>query len=49
MNREMLTDESVNIAQILLMEQFPHIGGLQDTVIGKVQEFSVIPANKKYI
>ena len=49
LNNEMLTDESINIAQILLQKQFPNIGGFQDTVIGKVQEFDTIPGSKKYI
>ena len=31
----MLTDESINIAQNLLHDQFPNIHGFQDTVIGK--------------
>ena len=39
----MLTDESINILQSLLSIQFPKIFGFQDTVIGKLQEFDVIP------
>ena len=48
-NKQMLTDESVNIAQNLLKMQFPHIGGLQDTVIGKTQAFDIIKSDEKYI
>ena len=34
---EMLTDESINLAISLIHEQFPHIGGLTDSSIGKCQ------------
>ena len=38
-----------NIAQSLLSKQFPKVCGFQDTVIGKLQEFDVIPTEKNYI
>ena len=41
----MLTDESINIAQNLLYNQFDNIGGLEDTVVGQVKEFSVFTSN----
>ena len=44
-NNEMLTDESIHIAQILLKDKFPNIWSFQDTVIGKVQEFDTLPFN----
>ena len=47
--REMLSDESINVAQNLLSSQFPEIKGLQDTVLGKLQEFDVINKDKSYI
>ena len=34
---EMLTDESINLAMRLIHEQFPHIGGLTDSSLGKCQ------------
>ena len=46
---EMLSDESINIAQNLLSSQFPEIKGLQDTVLSKLQEFVVINKDKSYI
>ena len=42
---QMLTDESINIAQNLLYNQFDNIGGLEDTVVGQVKEFSVFTSN----
>ena len=45
----MLIDESINVAQSLLSKQFPKVCGFQDTVIGKLQEFDVIPTEKNYI
>ena len=49
LGKQMLTDESITIAQILLSKQFSKICGLQDTVIGKLQEFDVIPTERNYI
>ena len=37
LNKQMLTDESINIAQNILEKQFSKIAGLQDTVIGRTQ------------
>ena len=48
LGKQMLTDESINIAQRLLSKQFPKVCGFQDTVIGKLQEFDVIPTEKNY-
>jgi polycystin 1L2 len=39
-NNDLLTDETINRAQTLLKEQFPHTGGLQDTLNGKQREGS---------
>ena len=36
-DNEMLTDESINLAMSLIHEQFPHIGGLTDSSLGKCQ------------
>ena len=49
LGKQMLTDESINIAQRLLSKQFPKVCGFQDTVIGKLQGFDVIPTEKNYI
>ena len=49
LGKQMLTDESINIAQSLLSKQFPKLCGFQDTVTGKLQEFDVIPTEKNYI
>ena len=49
LNKQMLTDESINIAQNILKKQFPKIAGLQDTVIGKTQAFDIIRNEEKYI
>ena len=38
----MLTDESIIIVQNIIHKQFPNIGGLQDTLIGKNQSFGVV-------
>ena len=45
----MLIDESINVAQSLLSKQFLKVCGFQETVIGKLQEFDVIPTEKNYI
>ena len=49
LGKQMLTDESINIAQSLLSKQSPKVCGFQDTVIGKLHEFDVIPIEKNYI
>ena len=49
LNKHMLTDESINIAQNLLKQQFPQIHGFQDTVIGKTQCFDVIGSKSKFV
>ena len=49
LGNDMLTNESINIAQSLLSKQFPKVCGFQDTVIGKLQVFVVIPTEKNYI
>ena len=48
LNGDMLTDESVNIAQNILSDQFPGFGGFQDTVIGKTQAFDVVKSAEPY-
>ena len=45
MKNEMLTDESINLAQNHLHEAFPSISGLQDTAIGATQTFNVVSGN----
>ena len=42
MKHEMLTDESLNLAQNYLHEAFPSISGLQDTATGATQTFNVV-------
>ena len=37
----MLTDEGINVAQSILHQQFPWVGGLEDTVLGPDMQFSV--------
>ena len=49
LNQQMLTDESINIAQYILKKQFPKITALQDPVIGKTQAFDIIRNEEKYI
>ena len=49
LNKQMLTDESINIAQNTLKKQFPKIAGLQDIVIRKTQVFDIIRNEQKYI
>ena len=49
LRKQMLTDESINRAQSLLSKQFPKDCDFQDTVIGKLQEFDMIPTEKNYI
>ena len=46
---EMLTDESINLAMGLIHEQFPHIGGLTDSSIGKCQQYDIVPRGNGYI
>ena len=45
----MLSDESINLAQKLLKEQFPEISGFQDTVIGKTQSFDIIKTGLHWV
>ena len=49
LNKQMLTDESINIAQNILKKQFSKNAGLQDTVIGKTQAFDMIRNEEKYM
>ena len=42
LGKQMLTHESINIAQSLLSKQFLKVCDFQDTFIGKIQEFVVI-------
>lgn len=34
-NGDLLTDNEINAAQALLRKQYPQLGGLQDTLLGK--------------
>ena len=45
----MLSDESINLAQNLLKEQFPEISGFQDTVIGKTQSSDIVKTDGNFI
>ena len=47
--RNMLFNESINLAQNLLKEQFPELSGFQDTVIGKTQSFDIVKTNGNFI
>ena len=49
LNKQMLTDESINIVQNILKNRFPKIAGLQDTVIGKTKVFDIIRNEERYI
>ena len=44
----MLIDESINLAMSLIDDQFPHIGGLTDSSIGKCQQFVTVPRENGY-
>ena len=46
---KMLTVESINLAQVLLVKQFPGISGLMDTSLRKMHQFEIIPVDKLYI
>ena len=46
---EMLTDKSINLVMSFIHEQFPHIGGLTDSSIGKCQKFDIAPSENGYI
>ena len=46
---EMLTDESINLTLSLIHEQLPHISGLNDSSIGKCQQFDIVPRENSYI
>ena len=45
MKTEMLTDESINLAQNHLYEAFSSISGLEDTATGATQTFNVVSGN----
>ena len=49
LQNHMLTDESINIAQNLLGQQFPEIDGFFDRVVGQMQSFPVMKSLRKYI
>ena len=49
LQKHMLSDESINLAQNLLKEQFPKISDFQDTVIGKTQSSNIVKTNDKFI
>ena len=48
-SNRMLTDESINIAQIFLKKQFPHISGFHHTVLGRASQFEIIKKKESYI
>ena len=45
----MLTGKSINLAQNLLVKQFPEISGFMDTCLGKMHQFEIVPVDKPYI
>ena len=45
----MLTDESISLAQKLLVKRFPRISGLINTCLRKMHQFGIIPVDKPYI
>ena len=48
--KDMLSDESINIAMNLLNDQFgAHIAGLMDTVLGKTNGFEIVPRTKPFV
>ena len=49
LNKQMLTDKSISIAQNILKNQFPRIARLQDTVIEKTKVFDIIKNEEKYM
>ena len=46
---KVLTNGSINLAQNLLVKQFPGILGLRNTCLGKMYQLEVIPVDKLYI
>lgn len=49
LQKHMLSDESINLEQNLLKEQFSKISVFQDTVIGKTQSFNINETNENFI
>ena len=45
----MLTDESINLAQSIMVDQFRNIAGFMDTCLGKTQQLHVVARNKSYV
>ena len=45
----MLIGDSVNLAMSMIHEQFPCIGGLTDSSIGKCQQFDIVHRENGYI
>ena len=41
-----LTDNVINAAHLLLREQYPHIEGLQDKILGQKLLFKPVSSNK---
>ena len=48
-NKEMLSDESINLAQTMLSNQFPELDGLMDTVLCQTNGFDVLATTKKAV
>ena len=46
---EMFTNEWINWAMSLFLEQLQHIGGLTDFSIGQCQNFDIVPHKNGYI
>ena len=49
LNKQMLTDKSISIAQNILKNQFPRIARLHDTVIENTKVFDIIKNEEKYM
>ena len=48
LNNMMVTDESINMAQQMLADQFPEFEGFFDTALGATQSFDIIKSDKKF-
>ena len=48
LSQQMLTDESINLAQNLLSQQFPDVDGLMDTVLGKINGFDIVKTSRRF-
>ena len=49
LQKHVLSEGSINLAQNVRKEQFPKISGFQDNVIGKTQSFNIVKTNENFI